>query len=161
MTNPDFFKQEASKEQESRFLYSTTYKQFEKNQYDKVITNADFADSLFPGNPYQTKFALLRAISIGKTTDSANFVAVIDNYIKSYPDAPEMALARDIKNYLTVLRKSQKALLKLKKKGCWQKMESMMKNLLNIYTTLKQTLYAAIIFTKRANTNRIKFIYQI
>ena len=138
MTNPDFFKQEASKEQESRFLYSTTYKQFEKNQYDKVITNADFADSLFPGNPYQTKFALLRAISIGKTTDSANFVAVIDNYIKSYPDAPEMALARDIKNYLTVPQKEPEGVVKTEEEGLLAEDGKHDENLLNIYTTLKQ-----------------------
>lgn len=158
MTNPDFFKQEASKEQESRFLYSTTYKQFEKNQYDKVITNADFADSLFPGNPYQTKFALLRAISIGKTTDSANFVAVIDNYIKSYPDAPEMALARDIKNYLTVPQKEPEGVVKTEEEGLLAEDGKHDEKFVEyIYNPQAKHYYAAIIFTKRANTNRIKF----
>jgi tetratricopeptide (TPR) repeat protein len=158
MTNPDFFKQEAAKEQESRFLYSTTYKVFENNQFDKVIANANFADSLYPGNPYRSKFELLKAISIGRTTDSANFVRVIENYIKFNPDAPELAFAKDIRKYLTVPPKQPEGVEKKAEVGLLtEAAKKEEKPVEFIYDPKATHYYGTLIYTKRANTNRIKF----
>lgn len=158
ITNPNFFKQEATKDQESRFLYSTTYKLFANNQHEKVIQSANFADSLYPGNPYQSKFALLKAISIGKTTDSINFVAVIDNYISSYPAAQELELARKIKNYLTVPQQEPKGVDKTEEKGLISGTASSNEQVVDYtYNPKSPHYYAALIYTKKANTNRIKY----
>ncbi len=158
MTNPDFFKQEAAKEQESRFLYSTTYKLFENNQFEKVIANAAFADSLYPGNPYRSKFALLKTISIGRTTDSANFVKVIDDYIKFFPDAPELAYAKDIKKYLTVPPKQPEGVEKKEEKGLLaEAAKKEEKPVEFLFEPTAPHYYGTLVYTKKANTNRIKF----
>ena len=158
MTNPDFFKQETKKEQESRFLYANTYKMFAGEKFEKVLNNCLFADSAYPGNPYQEKFSLLKAISIGRTTDSTTFVKELDQYIKSFPNASEVAYAKDIRRYLTgpptepsgVEKKSEEGLLAEKEKIAEKEVEY-------IYDAKAKHFYGTLVYNKRTNTNRLKF----
>lgn len=158
MTNPEFFKQEAAKEQESKFMYATTYKLFETGQYDKVIANSQYADTMFLGNTYQSKFALLKAISIGRTTDSATFVQAIDEYIKNYSFAEEIALAKDIKSYLTGEQKLPEGAQKKEEETIAA--DSAAKQETEVqYTYDPQAphMYVTIVNSANSNANRIKF----
>jgi len=158
MTNPDFFKQETKKEQESRFLYATTYKMFANERFEKVLDNCVFADSAYPGSPYQAKFSLLKAISTGRTTDSITFVRELEKYIASFPNAPEVGYAKDIKRYLTgppvgptgVEKKSEQGLLAEKEKVVEKAVEY-------IYDAKAKHYYATLVYNQRTNANRLKF----
>jgi len=155
ITNPDFYRLEAEKEQALRFLYSTTYRLFRSEQYDKVIEKCQFSDSAFPANQYRAKFALLKAIAVGKTTDSATFVKTLDEYIRKFATAPEVAYARDLFNYLTRPPQKPQGVQKTEEKTVFaSEAEAKVEY---AYDPKAEHIYVALINTEKKVTNKIKF----
>ncbi len=158
INNPDFYKQELEVEQAARFLYSTTYRHFRNRDWKKVIENCQVTDSAYPGNIYQTKFALLRAIAVGNTTDSATFVKELNSYVMKYPNAPEVEYARDILRYLTVPQQKPQGVEKKQEEQLFAGGLSEPKERVNFtYKPKEEHLYVVLVNSEKKATNKLKF----
>jgi tetratricopeptide (TPR) repeat protein len=91
----------ASEETNSKVagFYKETYEAFTNGLYFKVIENQKTFDSLYKNSEYAPKFAYLKAISIGKTQDTASFKSALTYVIKNYANSEVAKLAQRVLDY--------------------------------------------------------------
>jgi len=96
ISNPDYFKQLQAQQSKSALLYKETYLVFREGKYKEVIQKSDQAMTLYKGDPLISKFELLKAMSIGKTSDNETFKLALQDIVKKYPKSEEKNYARMI-----------------------------------------------------------------
>lgn len=156
MTNPEYIKKLQRQEQQAKFFYATTYRLFKSGKYQQVINNFQRADTAYAEHKLHSKFALLNTISRGQLADSATFVAYLKEYIEAYPQAEEMAYAKDLLRYMS----SEKEL----PQGVEEKKEE------NIADNAKEEIqvdyywqekvphyYISVVDTRKTSANQVKF----
>lgn len=157
MTNPEYVKRLQEKELQAQFFYQTTWRLFRKGEYQQVINNFQRADTAFRNNDLYPKFALLNTISKGKQADSASFVAYLNQYIKDFPEAEEKAFANDLLSYMTSDKEEPKGVQKVEEQSIAE--QGVAEEIAIDFDTQDNVphFYMAIIDTRKASANKIKF----
>lgn len=100
--NPNFYKEMQRKSQVLEVFYENTYRAFINRQYADVIERKSMADEMFPANnKLSPKFALLKAMAVGKTRPLPEFQFELEDVIRRYPKDSASIKAQDLLNYIT------------------------------------------------------------
>ena len=100
LTNPNYFKEIEEKENEIKNFYNTTYEYYLKNNYDVVITNYYYADSVYSDSELMPKFQYLKTLVSGKTKEIEEFEKELEELIKKYPESEVKQEAENIIAYI-------------------------------------------------------------
>lgn len=156
MTNPEYIKKLQEKEQQAKFFYATTYRLFKSGKYQQVINNFHRADTAYAKNELHSKFALLNTISRGRLADSATFVAYLKDYIKDFPNAEELAFAKDLLRYMSSDKELPQGVEKKKEEKLADEASKEAK--VDYYWEEKVPhYYISIIDTRKTSANQVKF----
>lgn len=98
--NPNFFKDIQRKTAVLEVFYENTYRSYINGQYEDVIERKTMADSLFPPNKLTPKFALLKALAVGKTRPVEEFRFSLEDIIRVYPKDTVATRAQQILDFL-------------------------------------------------------------
>lgn len=96
VANPNYLKEMVTEKQKLERFYQQTYDAYLSLQFETVIRNKDVADSMYPQNELAPKFALLKALSIGKTRDLDQFEASLKTIISDHPKDPVREKAQEL-----------------------------------------------------------------
>jgi tetratricopeptide (TPR) repeat protein len=100
--NPNFYKEMQRKSQVLEVFYENTYRAFINRQYADVIERKSMADEMFPANnKLAPKFALLKAMAVGKTRPLPDFKFELEEVIRRYPKDSASVKAQDLLDYIT------------------------------------------------------------
>jgi len=102
LLNPDLLETEKRKDRKLQDYYSGAYEMYLNNQLAEALVTINQADSIFPRNELQSKFALLEAQVIAKTQDVPKYLDALQSVIDDFPTTPERNKAEEILNYLKV-----------------------------------------------------------
>lgn len=91
---PDYYKKVAAQLKAMENLYETTYQDYTSKQWKKVIASADNALATCTDKELRSKFAYLRAVSVGQTQSEDNYRAALQEVLANYGDQPVAELAR-------------------------------------------------------------------
>lgn len=95
--NPNYFADAKKKSAVLQIFYENTYRAYLNGQYADVIDRKTLADTLFPrNNPLAGKFALLKAMAIGKSQSLDNFELALRDVIRSFPKDTVSVRANEI-----------------------------------------------------------------
>jgi hypothetical protein len=116
ISNPEFYKLFEEKEKEAEILYQKTYTLYQDGSYAQVIANSDQAFINFPKHIILPQFALLKALSVGKTnTDIIVFRDELNHVINAYPENEVANYAKEIIAYLNTYKPESKKQEDIKK----------------------------------------------
>ncbi len=108
LKDPDYFRKQLAKKDIVKQFYRTTYLAFSNGNYNEVITNCDTAVSKYQDTALIPKFEYLKALSIGKTSDTATFIKELRNLVKKHPKSSVTPLAQNIINFYTAPKMESK-----------------------------------------------------
>ncbi|HEY4788850.1 MAG TPA: hypothetical protein VIH57_22520, partial [Bacteroidales bacterium] len=108
LSDPNFYKQIESKEKEVDRFFEQTYDLYNSENYQQVIENANTAESRYKNDPSIPKFAMLRALSVGKTSDKLTFRNALNQIISQYPKDDVSKRAKEIIAYLNTYQPETK-----------------------------------------------------
>lgn len=91
---PDYYEKLAEKNRAMEKKYENTYQDYTSKRWAKVISSADEALSAATDRTLRSKFAYLRAVSVGQTQSKDNYRAALNGVLSDYGDMPVAELAR-------------------------------------------------------------------
>ncbi len=99
--NPNFFAEIKKKTAVLQVFYENTYRAYINGQYSDVIERKTLADTLFPKNNILAgKFALLKALAIGRTQPISSFEVALEDVVRVYPKDSVSIRAQQILDYI-------------------------------------------------------------
>ncbi len=98
--DPEYAKHISSARDEVASLYKDTYQAYIDSKFNIVIENSNKALKAYHGNDLLPKFGLIKALSIGKTSDINAFKASLNEVVTQYPNTKPKIEAQNILNYL-------------------------------------------------------------
>ena len=96
LKNPNYNRDLEAAKSEIEKYYDKTFYAFKKGSYNEAIAMAAAADSLYAKSPIAPKFAMVKALSIGKTGNVAEYESSLNKIIINYPKDPTRAKAQEI-----------------------------------------------------------------
>ena len=107
--NPNYFAEAKKKTAVLQVYYENTYRAYMNGQYQDVIERKILADTLFPkNNPLAGRFALLKAMAVGKLQSLNDFEVALDDVVRSFPKDTVSVRAAEILVFVKA-RKAQNA----------------------------------------------------
>ncbi len=85
--NPSAVLSDSEDSPESR--YETLYRQYQNQEFSKVITGAEKSINLYTGDPIVPKFEILKANAIGRLKGFVDFKKALNYVALTYPNNPE------------------------------------------------------------------------
>ena len=85
ITDPEFFKNENLSKSEASKFYEETYLLYQAKQYTDVVSRCRTSETRYQGNALSPKFALLKALAIGHTSDVDAFKSSLQSVVKNFP----------------------------------------------------------------------------
>ncbi len=110
LSDPEYYKQLIEKEKEADNYYEETYNLYNSSNFTQVISNANSASTRFKGNAVIPKFALLKALAIGKTSDPMSFRNELTEVAKNYPTNEVAVRANEIIGFMNTYKPETKQL---------------------------------------------------
>jgi hypothetical protein len=99
--NPNFFKDMQRKSEVLEVFYENTYKAYLNRQYAQVIERKQYADESFPAdNKLAPKFALLKALAVGRTRAMSDFRFELEEVIRRFPKDSVSTRAKELLDYI-------------------------------------------------------------
>ncbi len=145
LTDPNFYKQMMEKEKEADRSYEQSYDLYKAGNYQQVISNSQQALNQYKNDPVRPKFALLRAMAIGKTSDRMTFRNELNQVIANYPKNEVSTYAKEIIAYMNVANPETKQKEDLKVAEVIYLMQE------------KTTYYFALLVEKEEDVNQLVF----
>ena len=145
LTNPDFLKEIEAEEKKIIRRYEACYDLYILGNYPEVILRASQALADNPANPLVAQFDYLRALSVGKTTDTKTFRDTLNRIVSSYPGTDVYDAAMNIIAYMN---KEHPELLEQEEKVKAEKLYQ--------YTEDTEHLVVLIV-NKKSNNNQLTF----
>ena len=96
INNPDLNSNKLASKNKEELYYEETYNFFNNNDYETTNMRCIDADSLFPKSVYKPKYALMRAISLGKKENVQAMIAALKKVSALYPADPVKIKADEI-----------------------------------------------------------------
>jgi tetratricopeptide (TPR) repeat protein len=145
LTNPEYLKEIEAEEKKIFRQYEECYDLFTMGNYPEVITRATRALTDNPDNPMVPQFVYLRALSVGKTSDTKAFRDTLNRIVASYPGTDVYDAAMNIIAYMN---KEHPELLEEEEKVIAEK----------LYQYTEDTGHmVALIVNKKSNNNQLSF----
>jgi hypothetical protein len=145
LSDPNFYKQVLEKENEVNRYFEQTYSFYNSGNYQQVIANVQTAFNQFKNDPSIPKFAMLRALAIGKTSDMITFRNELNLIVSQYPKDEVSTRAKEIINYLNTYKPETKQQEDLKVAQVTYALEE------------KTIYYMAIVVDKQEDVNQVVF----
>lgn len=98
--NPDFYKDLQRKSEVLEVFYENTYRAFQRGQYELVIERKATADEMFPPNKLTPKFALLKAMAVGRTRSLSEFELALEDVVRNYPKDTVSVRAKQMLDFI-------------------------------------------------------------
>jgi hypothetical protein len=145
ITDPEFYKQVEAKDKEASRYYELTYNLYLSNNNAQVIANSNDAFQRFPNDKTLPNFALLRALSYGRTGDLNLFREELNKVITTYPTLDVASHAKEVIAYLNTYNPETKVVEDIKKAEI-------------IYSdTLESKYFFVVLLSKTEDLNQISF----
>lgn len=145
LSDPNFYKQFLESEKQIDVLFEQTYNAYNSGNYTQVLSNVQVAFDKYKKAPTLPKFAMLRAMAIGKTTNPQTFRGELNKIIAQYPKDEVSIRAKEIIAYLNDYKPETKQQEDLKAAEVTYALEG-------------QTIYyVAIVVDKQEDVNQIVF----
>lgn len=103
LTDPNYARNMDQKGNEEKAFYEKTYNLFNEGAYQQVIQNADVALNQYKNQELLSRFALLKAMSTGKTSDITSYRRELEKVIANYPKTDVSASAKEMLSYVDKL----------------------------------------------------------
>ena len=100
ITDPEYFVKIRDEENKVKILYESTFNAFMNGQYEAVISQSTYADSVFQGDELLPKFKLLKAMAIGSSQDVRAYKDALNEVIADHPESREKNRAEEIIAFL-------------------------------------------------------------
>jgi tetratricopeptide (TPR) repeat protein len=145
LSNPDYLKEVEAEEKKIIRQYEECYDLFTLGNYPEAITRATRAIEENPNHPLVPQFDYLRALSIGKSSDTKTFRDTLNRIVSSYPgtDVYDAAL-----NIIAYMNKEHPELLEEEEKVKAEKLYQI---------TEDGEHMVALIVNKKSNNNQLTF----
>jgi hypothetical protein len=91
---PDYYKRLAEENQKMERKYETAYQAFTDKQWQRVISMSDEALAVCTDKPLRSKYAYIRAVSVGQVQNKEAYRAALEGVLSEYGDQPVAELAR-------------------------------------------------------------------
>lgn len=114
LSDPEYYKQLIEKGKEADNFYEETYNLYLSGQYQQVISNAQSSITRFKGNTVLSKFALLKAMAMGKTSDPMSYRNELTKVIANYPNNEVAVQAKEMIAFLNTYKPETKQLEDIK-----------------------------------------------
>ncbi len=96
LAQPDYVARIQRMAQVQDSIYQQTYTAYTGNRFEKVKTDYAYMQTNYATSDLLPKFALLNALSIGKSESAENFKAALNDLMVKYPDTDISAMAKDL-----------------------------------------------------------------
>lgn len=100
LTDPSYYQKLKAEERRVETLYDRTYSMYLNEEFIDVISQCEYADSVFAGDELLPKFKLLKAFSIGRTEDVRAYKDALNKLVEAFPNSREKEEADVIIAYL-------------------------------------------------------------
>lgn len=100
LTDPDYIEKLEKKENQEQLFYEQVFNEYRNGQYSRVIADVKEAFRRFPESDLKPRYAFLRAMSLGATSDRMTFTLALDSLIKAYPGEEVTMSARNVLSML-------------------------------------------------------------
>jgi len=100
LSDPAYYEKKMAELKMAEQTYSDAYIAYNKESYADVISISDEALKKYPLNSLAPKFLLLRAYSVGRTSDERTFKDELNKLIKLWPETVESKKASELIAYL-------------------------------------------------------------
>jgi tetratricopeptide (TPR) repeat protein len=95
--DPDYFRKKREEENKLNNYYASTYDFFSSGNFEKAYDMSHQATEVFgPDNQLKAKFALIKAMCVGKISGSDQYMHALREVIAKYPNTEEQTRAREI-----------------------------------------------------------------
>ncbi|MEI6820584.1 MAG: tetratricopeptide repeat protein [Bacteroidota bacterium] len=101
LLDPNYYKEIQAKNNESSLYYEETYKAFNNQNYNLVLTNYQTALSKYKKSKMFPKFEYLKVLSNGKIQGKDSLIAGLNQYINNFPKSDILPMAKLALAYLT------------------------------------------------------------
>ena len=91
---PDYYKKLAEENQKVEKQYETAYEAFTDKRWQQVITLSDEALAVCTDKPLRSKYAYIRAVSVGQVQNKDAYRTALESVLSEYGDQPVAELAR-------------------------------------------------------------------
>lgn len=99
--NPDYMEASNQIKNEITNYYLATFDMYNQNRLEEALQRIQYADSIYAGkNHLQSKFDLLEAFVIGKTSDLKSYKEALGEIVTNYPGDPVKTKAEEILSYI-------------------------------------------------------------
>jgi tetratricopeptide (TPR) repeat protein len=100
LSDPTYYQKKLEQLKQAENTYNDAYTAYTSEKYNDAITITDDALKKFPQDQLAPKFMLLRAYSVGHTSDERTFKDELNNVVKKYPGTTESNKAANLIAYL-------------------------------------------------------------
>jgi tetratricopeptide (TPR) repeat protein len=100
LSDPDYYQKKMTEFKMAEKTYDDAYSAYTSEKFTDVISISDDALKRFPQDQLAPKFLLIRAYSIGRTSDERTFKQELNDLIKAWPATAESKKAGEIIAYL-------------------------------------------------------------
>jgi hypothetical protein len=100
LSDPSYYEKKMAELKLAEKTYEDAYIAYTGEKFNDVISISNDALKKYPQNQLAPKFFLIRAYSVGKTTDERTFREELNNLIKLWPETAESKKAAEIIAYL-------------------------------------------------------------
>lgn len=145
LSDPNFYKQIMEQENEVNRYFEQTYNLYNSGNYQQVITNVQTAFNQYKNDPSIPKFAMLRALAIGKTSDINIFRSELNQIVNLYPKDGVSIRAKEMVGYLNTYKPETKQQEDLKVAEVTYALEE------------KTIFYMALVVDKQEDVNQVVF----
>lgn len=102
LSDPSYYEKKMSEMKLVEKTYDDAYNAYTSEKFDDAITISDDALKKYPQDRLAPKFLLLKAYSVGRTSDERTFKEELTKLIKTWPDATESKKAAEIIAFLNL-----------------------------------------------------------
>ena len=145
LLDPNYYKQLLEKSKEVDRYYESTYTLYNTGQYAQVIDNSNSAYTKFAKDPLLAKFAFIKALAVGKTSDPMVFRTELNTVITTFPKDEVSVRAKEIIAFLNSYKPETKVQDDIKAAEV---------TYINVETP---PFYCAIVVDKKEDINQIVF----
>ncbi|MDP4207620.1 MAG: tetratricopeptide repeat protein [Bacteroidota bacterium] len=145
LIDPNYYKQIQDKNKEADNFYQQTYSLYSSGNYQQVLANIEKAQLQYKNDKLIPKFELLKAMTVGKTTDKLTYRSELNKLVAKYPDNEVGKYAKEALDYMNNYQPETK------------KAEDV-QVAKTIYSTIETTpFFVSIVFDKSDDINQLVF----
>ncbi len=163
LVDPDFFKKLQQDTEKAKDLYEKAYRMYQMDRYDKTIQYAGEALTKYPNEKVTlAQCALIKALAIGKTSDTASFVTALNFVVEHYEESESGDLAKRILERIKEIDLKKEMAQKAQDQKIQETEKAAEKaKLTSIFKSDKSITHMFVLVVDRKNTKSMEFQQQL